>query len=206
MPVMYPEEEKLENNKRIINTVLKRPISLTVDSFSLKEDFKNNCSFVSFVLYYNDEKTQKKFEICNDGSGVVDAIYTGILKNFESKYISLRNVTLYDFLVSVKFQESRTATSTDAPVEVKIGLLGTSASKNKLYFQAKSNSIVKSSLLVVCCAMEYLINSELAVIQLSEDIKHAIQRERIDLKEEYISKLSELVEFISYSETIEKNK
>ena len=206
MGVTYPEEAKLENNKRIINAVLKRPISLTVQEFSLKEDFKNNCSFVSFILHYNDEKTQQKFEISGVGSGAVDAIYTGILKSFESKYISLQNVTLYDFIVSVKFQESRTASSTDAPVEVKIGLLGTSSSKNKLYFQAKSNSIVKSSLLVVCSAMEYLINSELAVLQLSEDIECANRRERVDLKEEYVSKLSELVKFISYSETIEKNK
>ena len=113
---------------------------------------------------------------------------------------------LYDFLVSVKFQESKTILSTDAPVEVKIGLLGTSASKNRLYFKAKSNSIVKSSLIAVCNAMEYLINSELAVIQLCADIKNASERQRVDLKEEYISKLSKLVEFISYSKTIEKNK
>lgn len=206
MALTYPEENKLEENKRMINDILERTISLTIDNFSLKEDFKNDCSSVSFILFYNDKRVQQKFEICNSGSGAIDAIYTGILNKFENDYISLRNVILYDFLVSVKFQESKTILSTDAPVEVKIGLLGTSASKNRLYFKAKSNSIVKSSLIAVCSAMEYLINSELAVIQLCADIKNASERQRVDLKEEYISKLSKLVEFISYSKTIEKNK
>ena len=190
MALVYPEEERLEENKRIINDTLKNTLSLTIDDFSLKEDFKNDCSHVSFVLYCDNGETQQEFEICSVGSGALDAIYTGVLDKFADKYVSLRDVVLYDFLVSVKFQESRTSLNTDAPVEVKICLVGTSRSQSKLYFKAKSNSIVKSSLLATCNAMEYLINSELAVIQMSEDIEYAGERERMDLKEEYVSKLS----------------
>jgi hypothetical protein len=206
MALIYPEETQLEDNRRIINDVLEQKVCLTIKSFSLKEDFKNDCSCVSFLLCYTDGEIQQEFEIYGEGSGVIDAIYTGILKKFESEYISLRNVALYDFLVSVKFQESRTASSTDAPVEVKIGLVGTSSSKSKLYFKAKSNSIVKSGLMAVCNAMEYLINSERTVTQLCKDIEYASKRQRVDLKEKYISKLSELVNFISYSEVVEKSK
>ena len=206
MALKYPEETQIEDNKRIIDGVLKQKVSLEVKNFSLKEDFENDCSFVSFLLQYDDGEEQQEFEICNKGSGVIDAIYTGMLKQLEGKYISLRNVVLYDFIVSVKFQESMTTLSTDAPVEVKIGLVGTSSSKSKLYFKAKSNSIVKSSLVAVCEAMEYLVNSEMAVKQLHKDIQHASKRQRMDLKERYISKLSELVNFISYSEVIEKNR
>ena len=110
-------------------------IGSTTDTVKRWQYHKNDCSSVSFILFYNDKRVQQKFEICNSGSGAIDAIYTGILNKFENDYISLRNVILYDFLVSVKFQESKTILSTDAPVEVKIGLLGTSASKNRLYFK-----------------------------------------------------------------------
>jgi hypothetical protein len=50
--------------------------------------------------------------------------------------------------------------------------------------------------------MEYLINAELAVVQLSKDIKSADKRGRNDLQREYVSQLSELVKFVSYSKVI----
>jgi len=206
MTLTYPEEIKLSGNKRIINKVLKKRISLKINNFSLQEDFVNDCSFVSFILKYDDDEGQKIFDISTKGSGVIDAVYTGVLEKFKDRYISLQEVVLHDFIVAVDFKRSKTILNTDAPVGVKIALMGTSSARNKLYFKAKSNSLVKSGIVAVCKAMEYLINAELTAIQLYKDIQSANKRQRTDLRDIYISQLSALVEFVSYSEVIEKNK
>ncbi len=204
MALDYPEEALLRNNHRIINDVLKQRISLNINNFSLREDFKNDCSHVSFVLNSRENKTNEKLKIKHTGSGVIDALFTGVIDQFLDTYISLRDVELYDFLVAVNIKESKSSYNTDAPVEVKIVLQGTSRTKNKLYFKAQSNSLVKSGINAVCSAIEYLINAELAVVQLSKDIKHAEERQRIDLRSAYLLQLFELVKFVSYSEVINK--
>ena len=206
MTLTYPEEIKLNDNKRIINKVLKKRISLKINNFSLQEDFVNDCSCVSFVLKCNGNKEQQTLDISNKGAGVSDAVYTGVLEKFKDRYISLQEVVLHDFIVTVDFKGSKTILNTDAPVEVKIALLGTSSARNKLYFKAKSNSLVKSGIMAVCKAMEYLINSELAAIQLYKDIQSANKRQRTDLQDVYVSQLSALVEFVSYAEVIERSK
>ena len=63
---------------------------------------------------------------------------------------------------------------------------------------------MKAGVNAVNKAVEYLINAELAVIQLSKDIRSAEKRNRVDLKIKYVSQLSELVNFVPYSEVIEK--
>jgi len=204
MALDYPEEAILRNNQCIINDILKQKASLEINNFSLKEDFKNDCSHVSFVLQFKDGETSEKLKIKNTGSGVIDALFTGVINQFLDTYISLRDITLYDFIVSVDFKESKSAFKTDAPVEVKIVLQGTSRSHNKLYFKAKSNSIVKAGIAAVCGAIEYLINAELAVVQLSKDIKFAEERRRRDLRETYLSQLLELINLVSYAEVINK--
>tara|TARA_R110000824_G_scaffold1643_8_gene8180 strand:+ start:3430 stop:4056 length:627 start_codon:yes stop_codon:yes gene_type:complete len=200
----YPEEILLRNNQDIIDRVLKQGITLRVSKFSLEEDFENDLSRVFFILNYQHRKTNKNLEIESRGSGVVDALFSGIIDHFSKTYVSLQNVFLYDFLVDVKFKESQSTLQTDAPVEVKIALQGSSAAKNKLYFKAKSNSLVKSGIGAVCNAVEYLINAELAVVQLHKDIKLADKRKRLDLSNIYVNQLSELVKVVSYSKVINK--
>jgi hypothetical protein len=204
MALDYPEETFLRNNQRIINDILKQKASLEINNFSLKEDFKNDCSHVSLMLQFKEGKTNEKFKINNTGSGVIDALFTGVIDQFLDTYISLQDITLYDFIVSVDFKESKSMFKTDAPVEVKIVLQGTSRPHNKLYFKAKSNSIVKSAIAAVCAGMEYLINAELAVVQLSKDMKSAEKRKRRDLQETYLSQLFEFINFVSYAEVINK--
>jgi len=204
MALDYPEEAALKDNQRIIDDVLKQQVSLRISNFSLKEDFKNDCSHASFVLNFNDGKTNEKLKIKSTGSGVIDATFTGVINQFLDTYISLQNIKLYDFIVAVNFKEGKSTYNTDAPVEVKIALQGTARLRNNLYFKAKSNSIVKSGVNSVCNAMEYLIGAELAVLQLSKDIKFAEERQRMDLRNIYSSQLFELVKFVSYAEVINK--
>jgi len=202
MDLDYPEEIGIKTNQDIINNVLKEKVFLKVSNFSLEEDFENNCSYVSFTLSYSRGKTTKTYAIKKTGLGSIDGLFTGIINQFADTYISLQDIFLYDFLVKVNFKESKGLFQTDAPVEVKIVLQGNTRSKNKLYFKAKSNSIIKSGIGAVCNAVEYLINAELVVVQLAKDIKFADKRQRMDLKESYTHQLSEFVKFISYAKVI----
>jgi len=210
MSFNFPEELTIKKNKEIINDVLKKQVSLEIKQFSLEEDFESDCSNIFFILdfYY---KTNKQYEVKSSGSGVIDALFTGVINKFSDAYISLKNIALHayislknialhDFLVNVNFKKSNSPLQTDAPVEVKITLRG--AEGCKLYFKAESKSLTKSAIKAVCSAMEYLINAELAVVQLSKDIKSADKRGRNDLQREYVSQLSELVKFVSYSKVI----
>ena len=63
---------------------------------------------------------------------------------------------------------------------------------------------MKAGIAAVCGAIEYLINAELAVVQLSKDIKFAEERRRRDLRETYLSQLLELINLVSYAEVINK--
>jgi len=204
MALDYPAEILLRDNQDMIDGILEQKVSLQINSFSLKEDFKKDCSHVSFVLNSKKDKTNEKLKITNTGLGVIDALFTGVIEQFLDTYISLRDIKLYDFVVTVNIKESKSVYNTGAPVEVKIVLQGTSRSNNKLYFKSKSNSLIKSGIGAVCKAIEYLINAELAVVQLSKDIKHAEERQRIDLRSTYLLQLFELVKFVSYAEVINK--
>ena len=62
--------------------------------------------------------------------------------------------------------------------------------------------MVKAAIGATCNAIEYLINAELAVIQLNKDLQSATKRQRNDLQQIYTFQLSELVNFISYSAVI----
>ena len=195
----FPEELAINKNKEIINDILKKQVSLEIKQFSLEEDFENDCSNIFFILDFH-YKTNKQYKIKSNGSGVIDALFTGVINKFSDTYISLKNIALHDFLVNVNFKKSNSPLQTDAPVEVKITLHG--AKRCKLYFKAESKSLTKAAIKAVCNAMEYLINAELAVVQLSKDIKSANKRGRNDLQCEYVSQLSELVKFVSYAKVI----
>ena len=205
MGLEYPEESLLRNNKLIIDEVLKdEKVQIIISDFVLAEDFDDNISNVRFNLtsFHKKEKTIKNIE--GYGNGVVDALLSSILNYFSDDYVSLQNVKLYDFIVEVDFTKGRNSLNSDAPVEIKIVL--ESNSRSKLYFKARSNSIVRAGISAVCKTIEYLVNAENAVLRLHKDILHAKERRRTDLEDTYIRQLLELVKFISYSRVIENLK
>jgi len=200
MALDFPEEIILKKNRKIIDGALKTKAHLQIKQFSLDEDFKSNSSCIKCLLNFR-YKRSKNIKISSKGNGVIDALFSAILKQFSNDYVSLQNVKLYDFLVYVDIKKSLRTTQTDAPVEIKIVLEG--MTQNKIYFKAESNSLVKAGIKAVCNAVEYLINAELAVIQLHKDIMYARKRNRVDLENIYTSQLHELIKFISYSQVID---
>lgn len=200
MDLKFPEELILKKNNEIINEILNKKAIIQVKQFSLIEDYEKNCSCISCTLDFTFNKTQK-IEIQGTGKGVIDALFTALLDELSSSFISLKNVKLYDFLVKVKFNESRQKFQTDAPVEIKIVLESTT--QKKMYFKCRSDSLVKAGVCAICSAITYLINAELAVIQLHKDALFARERQRVDLETIYTNQLIELVKFIPYVKVVE---
>ncbi|MAH44916.1 hypothetical protein CMI37_03755 [Candidatus Pacearchaeota archaeon] len=199
MDLDFPEEATIQKNNKIIDEVLKKRVQIVITQFTLKEDFKNDCSIVT-CSYKLKPSRRKAKKITGTGSGVIDALFNAAMAELTKNFHSLKEIELYDFLVKVKFQESIQQRRTDAPVEIKIALV--SSNKRRMYFKSTSNSLAKAGIKSVCKAIEYLMNAELAAIQLCKDIENANKRNRVDLTSRYTFQLAELVKCVSYAEAI----
>tara|TARA_R110000824_G_scaffold150209_8_gene320773 strand:+ start:3840 stop:4454 length:615 start_codon:yes stop_codon:yes gene_type:complete len=201
MDLDFPEELILKKNNNIINEVLKKKVSITIENIILEEDYENNISKIMCMLNFHG-KSKKKIKIEAQGNGVVDAFFNAIFHEFADNFVSLKNVKLDDFIVKVQFKKSKKPLQTDAPVEIKIVLENTT--RKKIYFKCRAGSLVQAATGAICQAVTHLINAELAVIQLHKDIMNAQKRQRPDLVSDYTSQLVELVKTVSYSSVIEK--
>ena len=197
----FPEEERQKAINNIINDVLgKDRAAVFIGDFVLKEDDKNKRSIVTCKIKIK----QKTIPIKGAGIGAIDALYNGINDKLNKDFPSLDGIRFDDFSVRVKFKESRKWNNTDAPVEIKLALKNNIG--DRIYFHAESRSLVVSAIAAIRKAIEFLINSELAVIQLKKDIHSARKRSRQDLVRQYTLMLSELVFVADYEETIKKMK
>ena len=195
-----PEDEMQKKYSKIVKQVLGEDfIEVHISQFILKEDIQNSCSQIScFLTLKNGSKDSILIE--GSGNGMVDALFNSIIDEMSSKYQSLSDIEFGDFALKVKFKESMGWRKSDAPVEIRLALRN-SRSK-RLYFKAKSGSLVGTTIIVMQQAFEYLINAELAVIHLHQDIQNAKERNRTDLIMHYTQQLTELVRIVSYEQTI----
>lgn len=193
----YPEEPLLARNQMIVQEVLgPDAIQINIQNLIIEESFVTKTSKVICYLHISG----KEVTIEDVGNGVIDALFNAFLSFFSDKYVSLRTIELHDFIVKVEPKNDRNLLSSDALIEVKVVL--NSGERTRLYFKAKTDSLIMSSAQAVVNAVEYLINAELAAVRLSKDTKAAKKRKRIDLENSYICKLSELVKIVSYSEAM----
>ena len=193
----YPEEPLLARNQLIIQEVLgPDAIQIKIQNLIIEESFVTKTSKVICYLHMSG----KEIIIEDVGKGVIDALFNAFLSFFSDKDVSLRTIQLHDFIVKVELKDDRSYLNNNVSVEVKIAL--NSGERTRLYFKAKTGSLIMSSAKAVVNAIEYLINAELAALRLSKDTKSAKKRKRIDLENSYICKLLELVKFVSYSEAM----
>jgi len=201
MDMSFPEEERQKNIYKLIDMVLgEDKATIFIGDFILKEDDKKKCSIISCNLTIN----KKIIPIQGTGIGAIDALYSGIHEKLNNEFSSLNSIKFDDFSMRVKFKESRKWNNVDAPVEMKLVLKNNIG--DRIYFHAESRSLVVSAIAAIRKAIEFLINSELAVVQLKKDIHSARKRSRQDLVRQYTLMLSELVFVADYEETIKKMK
>jgi hypothetical protein len=193
MDILFPEEARQNDLMGIIDSVLgKEKINVFISDFILKEDDEKKRSYISCNLKLKNKKTAIKGE----GDGPVDALFNGLMEKLNKKYISLSHVKFDDFSMKVKFKESSQWNKTDAPVEIKLVLKN--EKDRRMYFHAQSRSLIVSAIAAIRKALEFLINAELAVIQLRLDYDDAFRRNRTDLTSTYALQLGELVQINNY--------
>jgi len=204
MPPTFPEEVIQAKCKKIIDEVLRTSqLKLFISNFVLEENDKDKKSYISCHLAVPNNKSLST-KIKGDGNGFVDALFNAVIDELSNNFCSLKQFKLDDFSMKVNFKESRRWNKTDAPVEIKLAI--ENLNKNLLYFTATARSLVVAAISAIRKAIEYLINVELAVIQLYKGIQDATARDRTDLIQKYTLQLAELVRIVSYEETIAKLK
>jgi len=204
MPPTFPEEVIQAKCKKIIDEVLRTSqLKLFISNFVLEENYKDKKSYISCHLAVPNNKSLST-KIKGDGNGFVDALFNAVIDELSNNFCSLKQFKLDDFSMKVNFKESRRWNKTDAPVEIKLAI--ENLNKNLLYFTATARSLVVAAISAIRKAIEYLINVELAVIQLYKGIQDATARDRTDLIQKYTLQLAELVRIVSYEETIAKLK
>jgi len=199
-----PEELLQDKNKKIAQNILKNEyIKIKICNFSLQEDLAKEQSQIEGTLLLVSSEEQA-YEIRGAGKGLVDALFSTIIKKLLHDYISLEGIRFLEFMVSVDLSKGRRKSKSDAPVE--ICLVISNSSDKELYFRYKSKSIISALINAILKAIEYLINIELAVLRSHESIAEAKERNRFDLVEKWTFDLVELVKTTSYEKLLKSKK
>jgi len=188
----YPQELLQQKCQLIVEEVLKQNyVELGVEDFLLRESDQTQ---IECRLYFSNE--WEDIFIQGTGDGPVDALYTAMVRHFSPTFVSLKNVFFDDFVMKVDFK--KTARKSAAPVCIKLSLKN--HSERNIFFSAQSHSMVGASTTVVVGACEYLINAEMAFVELKRLIADARKRSRIDLVDKYVEKMVSLVGIATYEE------
>ncbi len=196
--LLTPSETLQAELNKLVRTILGNGyLELTISSLSLNENLLEEVSYISCGLHINEVK----HSVEGTGKGIVDALFSGLMRELESKYISLENLKLTDFSVEGDFERKyKSSSNTDVDVEVRVLIQG---SGSDFIFRERSASMNTAAIKVVLKVFEHFINSERAVEVTYECIRDARKRSRGDLTEVYTRNLSELVRSINYEKKID---
>ena len=193
-PLKYEtlQEQKHKEMVLVVKEVLAGDYwDLSIDELSIEENLLKKFTKVACLVHLNDEN----FAIEETGRGPIDALFNGLKNNFKKSYLSFHGLNFYEFSISGDVGDS----SLDMASEVECTLSITSVNVQKpLIYRCRDASINRAAICVVLSAIEYYINSERAMRKLKKWAKDARERNRGDLLEESVLKMSKLLEGVSY--------
>jgi len=193
------EEAKRKELYQIIHDVLgQKYINLKFTKISIKEDYEDcddSESSICGTIEECQDKSCEEVSLHCSGNGIVDAIFSGMLDHYSEDYPSIRNISFEDFEVRPNFS-NKSRSGSDAEVQVIIRL--SNSSNRIMTFRHVGKSFVASSVIALTKAMEFYINSEQAFKKLKFLISDAEKRNRSDIRQGYISKISAIVKVTSY--------
>lgn len=177
-------------------------VELKVARYTLTEDLDTGRARIATQLAQNGHPPRG---IEGEGVGLVDALFQGLQTALVEEYPSIGHIHFVDFGVSGDFRGAkRDGARSDVPGTVRLAVENSDG--RSFAFEHKSASVSASSVNVVLRACEHFVNAELAVLKVFSWIEDARKRNRADLAEKYTSRLADLVQNASYSETIERTK
>lgn len=178
-------------------------VELEVWAYQLTEDLVSGKAAIVTQLQLSGETTPRAIE--GEGVGLVDALFKGIQQALVADFASIAHIFFVDFHVAGDFKGAkRDGARTDVPGTVRLGVENSSG--RAFEFHHTSPSVSASSVKAVLKAVEHFVNAERAVLKVYSWIEDARKRSRPDLAEKYISRLADLVQNASYSDTIERKK
>jgi len=175
----------------------------SVDKILHEEDLIKETSEIEFSLKISGSTDVGK-DVIGAGVGLVDAFFNSLLTELTKEYCSLQTISLEDFSVSMSPNSSAKHSCTDATAVVD--LIVKNSTSSVVHFHSESRSITAACIDVSLQTVEYYVNCEKAVLKLSKLIDDALKRQRMDLHESYVHKLSDIVNSNSYVEAIKRMK
>ena len=197
-PLKYktPEEEKQKEMMSIVRDVLAEDYwELSIDKLFIEEDLLERLTKVRCIAKLN----KKSFTIEKVGRGLVDALFNGLKDSFKAPYLSLSGLTFYSFSIEGDVGDPSPDPST--AVEAALSVAGDS-NYFPLIYRHKDASINRATTTAVLNAIEYYINSERAMKKLYARANDARERNRDDILNECILKMTPLLEGVSYSKVL----
>ena len=136
---------------KLTSEVLKENrVSLTKKDITIRELNSENLTIADFSYFENE----KQKNIQSHGHGFVDAVYKGLLDNYESEFKSLAQIRLRNFSIAVDLARNpSTASKSNVVIQFCIN-------KNDISFSDSSSSIVGSAYENLLSAFEFYINCE----------------------------------------------
>ena len=170
---------------------LKNPVSIVLNSFSLKEE--ESYAFIDISVMVS----ASSMKVSGEGVGLVDAGFNALINHFSRDYPSLATIQLSDlyFQISTKSEQSVNLKS-----KTLMRLEFSNFRKNKTFFEDRTTSIGFTAISVLVKAIEFYINSELLFKRVRFLIKDAEDRSRYDVASKLKYVLSRVVEVTSYQD------
>lgn len=189
------EELEREDIYQAVKSFLKEDfLTLQVKTFELIENYETEKTEICCVFSDGGEKNKV---IRGLGHGTLDALYHALLYHYKKEAPSIENITFEGFSVRPDWR-TKTSSGSDAEVEVEIEFRN---SMNSIVtFRNKGRSFVKAAVKGVFDAIEFYINAEIYFRKLKGLIAEAKGRNRSDLVQSYVSRISEIVRVTSYEE------
>jgi len=196
---LTPSETKQARYEKIAREILGDGyLSFEIkDSFVIKEDFTRHQTRVECVVVASGARHNQEKKISGSGSGPVDAFFSALITDLSEEYCSLDTFEFSQFatranLKKPHFKNSGSNAEVEALVVVRNGF------DNEMIFRDKSQSLSRASAMAVLKSVEFFVNIERAVKILKKSIDSAKKRNRGDILNSCVLKLSELVNATSY--------
>jgi hypothetical protein len=176
----------LKDNTELIKKVLKDTYTpVVIKSIIIYDVIDSGSCLVSMTL--NDSQSIE----CS-GTGIVDAIFSGLKKSFSKDFRSLEKLSIK------KFEAKAVSAGLDSEVIIYVQVKNSYGST--ITFTDQSNSLITSSTKICAQIAEFFINSHKAYVTLSAALQEASNRNRQDLVERYTKELALIVVCTGYHE------
>ncbi len=176
-------------------------LELRVESYKLEENFTENRCEV--YLSVRNATTQEIFPIEGAGVGLVDAVFKALKARLSPEHRSLETIEFSAFDVK-GIMSSGNEAHTDAEARVEITVCN--SYEREFHFDAQSRSIAQACIDGILEAVEYFVNSELAIIRMYKAREHYQGEGRTDLVAKYTAMMAKMVANTSYSEVLDRIK